>query len=101
MSISKEVNIFKPDIIWVSLGAPKQEYFISKLSPLIEQGILFAIGAALNFFLTEKIKDNSILEKYNLIWLSRVFKEPRRIGGRALTYLFVLPKLILKEIKKK
>ena len=49
-SISNEVNNHKPDIIWVSLGAPKQEYFISKLSPLIEQGILFAIGAAFNFF---------------------------------------------------
>jgi N-acetylglucosaminyldiphosphoundecaprenol N-acetyl-beta-D-mannosaminyltransferase len=99
--ISKEVNDFKPDMIWVSLGAPKQEYFISKLFPSIEQGILFAIGAAFNFFLVEKKKDNSILEKSNLVWLSRVLKEPKRVGGRALDYLFILPKLILKEIKNK
>ena len=100
-AISKEVNSFKPDIIWVSLGAPKQEYFISKLYPLVEQGVLFAVGAVFNFFLAEKTKNNSILEKYNLIWLSRVIKEPKRVGGRALKYLFILPKLILKEMKNK
>jgi N-acetylglucosaminyldiphosphoundecaprenol N-acetyl-beta-D-mannosaminyltransferase len=100
-NIAKEINDFKPDLIWVSLGAPKQEYFISRLAPLVEQGILFAIGAAFNFFLEEKKKDNSILERFNLIWLSRVLKEPKRVGGRALSYLFVLPKLILKEIKNK
>jgi len=98
INISKEVNGFNPDFIWVSLGAPKQEYFISKLFPLIEQGILFAIGAAFNFFLVEKTENNSILEKHNLIWLSRVVKEPKRVGGRALNYLLILPKLILKEV---
>ena len=101
IAISKEVNSFNPDIIWVSLGAPKQEYFISKLFPFIEQGILFAIGAVFNFFLVEKKKDKSILEKCNLVWLSRVLKEPKRVGGRALKYLFILPKLILTEIKNR
>lgn len=101
ISISKEVNVFKPDIIWVSLGAPKQEYFISKLSPLLVQGVLFAIGAVFNFFLEEKKKENPIIERYNLIWLSRVLKEPKRIGSRAFGYLFLLPKLIMHEIINK
>ena len=30
-----------------------------------------------------------------------MLKEPKRIGGRALGYLFLLPKLIIHEIKNK
>ena len=101
IAISKKVNSFKADIIWVSLGAPKQEYFISKLYPLLEQGVLFAVGAVFNFFLSKKNKKDTKLAKYNLIWLSRVIKEPKRVGGRALKYLFILPKLILKEMNNK
>jgi len=100
-AISKEVNSFKPDIIWVSLGAPKQEYFISKLTPFIDQGVLFAIGAAFDFFLDDKIKNNIIVKKCNLIWIMRVLKEPKRVGRRALQYLFILPNLIKKELKIK
>jgi len=99
--IAQEVNDFKPDIIWVSLGAPKQEYFISKLFPLVEQGVLFAVGAVFNLFLYDKTKNNDTLEKHNLIWLSRVIKEPKRVGVRAIKYLFILPRLILLEIKNK
>lgn len=101
VNIANDVNNFKPDIIWISLGAPKQEYFISNLFPHVQQGILFAIGAAFNFFLDEKVDNSDTLKKYNLVWLNRVFKEPKRVGGRALNYLFIIPRLILSELKVK
>ena len=48
--IAKKVNEEKPDIIWVSLGAPKQEIFMSKLLPFLQQGVMFGIGAAFNYY---------------------------------------------------
>ena len=34
-AIAMKINEFSPDIIWVSLGAPKQETFIHKLYPYL------------------------------------------------------------------
>ena len=42
-----------------------------------------------------------ILRRLRLEWLFRVFREPNRIGKRALKYFIIIPKLILEEIKYK
>jgi N-acetylglucosaminyldiphosphoundecaprenol N-acetyl-beta-D-mannosaminyltransferase len=101
--IASQINDFQPDIIWVSLGAPKQEVFISKLYPHINQGIMFGIGAAFNLFLGEGNNQRSPLWMRNLHleWLYRIAREPKRVGKRALDYLLLLPKLIITEIKNK
>lgn len=101
-SIANEINAFSPDIIWISLGAPKQEFFISELFPLIDKGILIAIGAAFNLYLDEINNKRTpvIFRKMKLEWLFRVIKEPKRVGTRALNYFILLPKLILEEVKK-
>lgn len=100
--IATNIKEFAPDIIWVSLGAPKQEIFISKLYPFIEKGILFAIGAAFNLFLGEKENKRApgIMRNMHLEWLYRTIQEPRRVGKRALSYLILLPILIFKELKR-
>lgn len=102
-NIAKEIQLFSPDIIWVSLGAPKQEIFISKLYPYVDTGVLFAIGAAFNLFLGDDKNKRApkLMRKMHLEWLFRVLQEPERVGKRALSYLIVLPKLIIQEIKNK
>lgn len=102
LAIANKINKFSPDIIWVSLGAPKQELFISKLYPHINKGVLFAIGAALNLFLGDGKNKRApqLMIRFHLEWLFRVFQEPKRIGKRALNYIFILPELIFKEIIK-
>jgi len=101
-SIANHINEFSPEIIWISLGAPKQEIFISKLYPSIERGVLFAIGAAFNLFLGDKENKRApeILRRMHLEWLYRVIQDPGRVGKRALNYLILLPILIFEEIRK-
>lgn len=100
--IAKEIQLFSPDIIWVSLGAPKQEIFISKLYAYLDKGVFFGIGAAFNLFLGDDKNKRApkLMRKMHLEWLFRVLQEPDRVGKRALRYLIVLPKLIFQEIKK-
>lgn len=100
VTIASNINDFAPDIIWVSLGAPKQELFISKLYSKANVGVLFAIGAAFNLFLGGKSNKRApqIFRKIHMEWLYRVFQEPQRIGKRALNYLIILPRLIFHEI---
>jgi N-acetylglucosaminyldiphosphoundecaprenol N-acetyl-beta-D-mannosaminyltransferase len=99
--IARDINFFSPDIIWVSLGAPKQEIFISKLYPYLDKGVLFAIGAAFNLFLGDEKNKRApkIIRNMHLEWLFRVLQEPERVGKRAFSYLKILPRLIFQEIK--
>jgi N-acetylglucosaminyldiphosphoundecaprenol N-acetyl-beta-D-mannosaminyltransferase len=102
-TIACNINDFSPDIIWVSLGAPKQEFFINKLYKYVNVGVLFAIGATFNLFLGDESNKRApqLMRRFHLEWLFRVFQEPKRIGKRALNYFFLLPRLILEEIKNK
>ena len=91
-----------PDIIWVSLGAPKQELFISKLCPYVNKGVLFAIGAALNLFLGDQTNKRApkIWRNIHIEWIFRILQEPNRVGKRAINYLILLPEIVLAEMKQ-
>ncbi len=101
--IAEKINQTGSQISWVSLGAPKQEMFNSQLLPYINSGVLVGIGAGINLFLDEIDNKRSpkLIRKLKLEWLTRVIKEPKRIGLRALKYLWIIPKLINQEIKIK
>lgn len=100
--IAKNINDFSPDIIWISLGAPKQEYFIRKLFPLIRRGVLIAIGAAFNLYLGNDKYGRAPfwMRKMHVEWIYRVISEPYRIGKRALDYALVIPRIVIQEKEK-
>lgn len=98
-SISNEINDFCPRLIWVSLGAPKQEIFMSKLLPFINKGVLIGVGAAFNYY-TGQVKEIPLwARKTNLIWLYRIFTEPEKQIKRFKQIIKVLPKIYLEEKK--
>lgn len=99
-AIAKQINESKPDIIWVSLGAPKQETFISNIFPYIEQGVLFGIGAAFNFYTGDLHNNKKEIGGLRLIWLERIFKDPKKQISRSWNFIKVLPGLIRAEKKK-
>jgi N-acetylglucosaminyldiphosphoundecaprenol N-acetyl-beta-D-mannosaminyltransferase len=103
VNIAKSISDCKSQIVWVSLGAPKQELFINKLLPFISSGILIGIGGAINLYLDELDGRRSpkFVRKFGFEWLFRVIKEPLRIGSRAFVYLINIPKIIISEIKNK
>jgi len=100
-SIAKEINKFEPDIIWVSLGAPKQEMFMHKIEPLLNNGVLFGIGAAFNFYIGKLNALDFKIGSIRFIWLNRLFNEPRKIFKRLLPFILSLPELYYRENKNK
>lgn len=99
-AIAKQINALKPDIVWVSLGAPKQETFISKIFPYIEQGVLFGIGAAFNFYTGDLHNNKKEIRGLRFIWLERIFKEPKKQLSRVCGFLRAVPKMYLEERRK-
>lgn len=99
LTIAKHINTISPELIWVSLGAPKQENFIYLLNPHLEKGISIAIGAAFNFYINHKEfkRAPEYLRKLHLEWVYRFYKEPTKNGRRVFNYLFKLPYIIWSE----
>lgn len=49
--ISKMINDSGADIVWISMTAPKQDYFAVKIEPLLNKKILIGVGAAFRYSL--------------------------------------------------
>ncbi len=79
-----QVAAVKPDIVWVGLGCPKQELFMSRYLPMLETRLMFGVGAAFDYH-TGRIKDCSDWVKLaGLQWLHRLLQDPRRLWRRYL-----------------
>lgn len=98
--IAKQINEMDADIIWVSLGNPKQEIFCNRLQPLIKKGVMFGIGAALNFWVGDLALPKFHIGSLRFIWLTRLFQDPKRQFKMNWAIIRVLPKMYLNERKK-
>ena len=100
--IAAMINREKPDIIWVSLGAPKQELFMSRLLPHLDQGVMFGFGAILNFYagIGPVTRAPKIMLNLKLEWLHRAIQEPRKNIPRYLKFILILPWLIHSEMRR-
>jgi N-acetylglucosaminyldiphosphoundecaprenol N-acetyl-beta-D-mannosaminyltransferase len=77
------LRILEPDIVWVGLGTPKQDYEVGRLA---ESGFLaVAVGAAFDFSAGTKPEAPAWMTKVGLEWMFRLASEPRRLWRR---YLF-------------
>lgn len=99
-AIAKQINELKPDIVWVSLGAPKQEAFIYNIFPYIEQGVMFGIGAAFNFYTGDLHNSKTEIAGLRFIWLERIFKEPKKQLKRIGKFMLIMPMMYLQEKKR-
>ena len=101
-AIATMINKEKPDIIWVSLGAPKQEFFMARLLPHLNQGIMFGFGAIFNFNAGSGYVKRAPewMQRLNLEWLYRAFEEPKKNVPRYWSFIKLLPFLILQEHRK-
>lgn len=101
--IAAQVNEENPDIIWVSLGMPKQEIFMYNLLPEIHQGILIGVGAVFKFKsgLSGHKRAPRWMVKCRLEWLYRIFSEPRKQFGRCWLIITTTPGIIYREYLNK
>ena len=99
IGIADEINEKQYDIIWVSLGNPKQEIFMSKILPYLNKGVLFGIGAALNFWVGDLALPKFHVGSMRFIWLTRIFQDPVRQIKMSWPILKTLPRMYREERK--
>tara|TARA_A100001035_G_scaffold41184_1_gene28454 strand:+ start:1293 stop:2030 length:738 start_codon:yes stop_codon:yes gene_type:complete len=89
----KEIFELNPDIIWFSLGFPKQEKLISLLRTKYSiSSNLVGVGFTFDWTAGTKYKAPEFIANIGLEWLFRLIQEPKRLYKRYLidNSLFVL-----------
>lgn len=75
------MNEAKADIIWVGLGAPKQENWMYRHKDKVN-GVMIGVGAGFDYH-ADMIKRAPIwMQKASLEWLYRLLQDPKRLFGR-------------------
>ena len=78
------INRARPDIVWVGLGAPKQEYWMAEHVGRLEAPVMVGVGAAFDFHSGRKKQAPRWMQRSGLEWLFRLLTEPRRLWRRYL-----------------
>lgn len=82
--IVDRINQTQPDVVWVGLGAPKQEKWIAEHVGQINATALIGVGAAFDFHSGNVNWAPSWVRKCGMEWAYRLTQEPRRMWRRNL-----------------
>ncbi len=79
-----EISAFAPDILFVGMGMPRQERWISENRAAIARGVVFSVGAAFDYEAGVQTAAPRWLGRAGFEWLFRLMSQPRRLGYRYL-----------------
>lgn len=88
-AIVDRINAARPDIVWVGLGAPKQERWMASHRDRLSAPVLIGVGAAFDFHTGRVDRAPRWMQRAGLEWSFRLLKEPRRLWRR---YLLGIPR---------
>jgi N-acetylglucosaminyldiphosphoundecaprenol N-acetyl-beta-D-mannosaminyltransferase len=89
-SIIEEIKALQPDILFVALGAPGQEYWINRFRPSLMVPVAIGVGGSFDVIAGIKSRAPEWMIRANLEWLFRLLKEPSRFKRQ-----LALPKFVL------
>jgi N-acetylglucosaminyldiphosphoundecaprenol N-acetyl-beta-D-mannosaminyltransferase len=84
--LAEQINADAPDVVWVGIGAPKQEQWRARMRPLLEAPVLAGVGAAFDFIAGRKRQAPAWMQRAGLEWLFRLSQDPLRLAPRYLRY---------------
>jgi N-acetylglucosaminyldiphosphoundecaprenol N-acetyl-beta-D-mannosaminyltransferase len=82
--IIDKINSTKPDILWVGLGAPKQEKWMDEHRSKINAAAMIGVGAAFDFHSGNVKWAPEWIRKLGLEWAYRFAQNPKRMWRRNL-----------------
>lgn len=82
------IRAVAPDVVWVGMGAPRQEKWMARMSEHLPGTVLLGVGAAFDFLSGNKRQAPAWVGRAGLEWAYRWLTEPRRLSGR---YARVVP----------
>lgn len=72
----------RPDVVWVCLGAPKQEIWMVEHRHRLPGMTLCGVGAAFDFHTGHVQRAPAWMSRHGVEWAYRYYREPKRLGRR-------------------
>ena len=94
--VVQKVNEAEADVLFVCLGAPKQEKFMAEHQKDLKVKLMIGLGGTLDGIAGTVKRAPKWMIRLNLEWLYRLIKEPRRFGR-----MMRLPKFVFAAFKKR
>ena len=95
-SIIDAINNSGAQILFIALGAPKQEKWLQTHLQELKPYITMGIGGSFDVLAGKMERAPLWMQKYSLEWLFRLYKQPSRF-----TRMLALPKFVIKVICSK
>lgn len=94
----QEINQLKPNLIWIGMNSPKQDYLMAAYAHKMDNSIMIGIGGVFDYLSgTMKISPEWV-KKLSLRWVYRITQNPKRIFRKAVIAIFGFTWLYFKEL---
>lgn len=85
-----KVAAARPDLLFVCLGAPKQEWWIARYGAATGAQLMVGLGGALDVYAGAVKRAPEAWQKLGLEWCYRLLHQPSRVGRMAKLPLFLV-----------
>jgi N-acetylglucosaminyldiphosphoundecaprenol N-acetyl-beta-D-mannosaminyltransferase len=82
--VDRVLNAADPDIVWVGLGAPKQDRWMAAHRHALNAPMLIGVGAAFDMIAGKVKRAPRLIQRTGCEWMFRLAQEPRRLSKRYL-----------------
>ncbi len=88
-AVIEQINASRPDVLFVALGSPKQELWLERYLPQLNVKVCQGVGGTFDVIAGKLKRAPLFFRRYNLEWLYRLMREPRRAIRQAALPGFV------------
>jgi len=99
MEVKNRIEASEADVLWVGLGAPKQERWMAAHIGRINVPLMLGVGAAFDFHSGKRKRAPDFAQKVGLEWLYCTFTGGRKIFLRNVKYVFLMGYILIKQIR--
>lgn len=99
--IIDKIKLYKPNILMVGMGMPRQEKWIFDRINDIEANIILPCGACFSYIAQETPTPPRWMGQVGLEWLYRLATNPKRLWKRYLVEPWFIAKLFLKDFTRR
>jgi len=98
VAVLAEITAFRPDILFVGMGMPRQEIWIGQNLDALPDSVIFSVGAAFDYEAGVQSAAPRWMGPLGLEWLYRLARDPRRLGRRYLVEPWGLADRIVADV---
>jgi len=93
--VIREINTFRPDLLFVAFGAPWQEKWLAQNFEKLDIQVGMDVGGALDMIVDPTLRPPEFMTRFGLDWMYRLLRQPWRIKRQMALLRFAI--LVLRE----